>query len=752
MIFSRALPSVQRCNNCQSRILTTFTSLAGLSLRVSRQTLPISQQIQRVAVPRNFSTAQSQPSEVLQPKDRQEDDVRNSLHTSEEEWKVSSKTPTQESDNGIPWYLQMQPPPSIMSPLSDRQRLPELPEDPPTLLQPILEHLSIEVGLDDLTLLDIRKLDPPPALGANLIMLLGTARSEKHLHVSADRFCRWLRTTHKLSPYADGLLGRNELKLKMRRKARRAKLLGSVGSTDKGNADDGIRTGWVCVNIGSIEAGKADVEVVNYSEEIADGFVGFGGESDGVKMVVQMLTEEKREELDLETLWGGFLARQQRKEAREAEKQLQEAKELEVGHSFVDARYKNTDATLLSVCSLRSPAPITPNHNRAFHTTSRLPNAQNDAELNSEYYGLDERSLEPRLNLPELAADDFALNANDKSTSFDRLSHELVLAAHIRYLKSLPRENAIEVLGTGATDFDSTTFLISFYKELPLFLESRHWQYRLDIVRYALDLGHPGYSSADLFNLIRSIQASGEPVSRKVYQHALTVLAEPNISATRSSEGHLVVPMTSFLMCLDLISDMSLQPLNVYDESTISPLLRVLPRVEPTRTPDRLKLRADAVFQLMRLLDERYVYLSRTSSHYYIMNALADAGDWKAFWKYWHGIARRMQRKSFLLYALIFRTISRTNHQANCVAALRDWLPEMKLEQPPVALTGTLAGTVMDCLRVADPDVEYQIHRGINGNGQWIQLWRQCLQGITSPDEVSDEEKQDGILEHFDAN
>ena len=75
--------------------------------------------------------------------------------------------------------------------------------------------------------------------------------------VAADRLCRWLRTEHKLSPYADGLLGRNELKLKMRRKAKRARLMSAVGAkaTAETSIDDGIRTGWVCVNVGRVEGG-----------------------------------------------------------------------------------------------------------------------------------------------------------------------------------------------------------------------------------------------------------------------------------------------------------------------------------------------------------------------------------------------------------------------------------------------------------------------------------------------------------------
>ena len=157
-----------------------------------------------------------------------------------------------------------------------------------------------DLGFDDLTLLDLRSLDPPPALGAGLMMILATARSERHLHISTDRFCRWLRSTHKLTPFADGLLGRNELKLKMKRAARRAKLLGSVGASTK-DVDDGVRTGWICVNIGTIPGGDT-VRGEKSRLSTAD-FVGFGEETEGTKLVLQLLTEEKREELVLEGLW-----------------------------------------------------------------------------------------------------------------------------------------------------------------------------------------------------------------------------------------------------------------------------------------------------------------------------------------------------------------------------------------------------------------------------------------------------------------
>ncbi|MCJ1438062.1 hypothetical protein MMC27_007449 [Xylographa pallens] len=75
----------------------------------------------------------------------------------------------------------------------------------------------------------------------------------------------------------------------------------------------------------------------------------------------------------------------------------------------------------------------------------------------------------------------------------------------------------------------------------------------------------------------------------------------------------------------------------------------------------------------------------------------------------------------------------------------------MEIEQPLVPLTETLARTVMDCLRVADPGEEYQTRRGLNEKGQWVRLWWLCLQEAAFSDEISKEEKHDELLEDFNA-
>ena len=311
MIHPRVFLSQARCVSCSKSTLAAFLSCA-ISPAYPRAVPPCL--LKRWITPRRcFAGQSSLRSEATPPIDQAKavDDEEPQRRKGSSDQETSTETPN-EIASPVPWYLQVKVPQQVPSPLSDRQRLHDLPSDPPPLLQPMLEHISIELGLDDLSLLDLRQLDPPPALGANLLMIISTARSEKHLHVSADRFCRWLRTEHKLTPYADGLFGRGELKLKMRRKARRARIMSRVGSLDQGAADDGLRTGWVCVNIGTIEDGSPAID----STPTFEGYVGFGSQSDGTKLVVQMLTEEKREELDLERLWTQDLMGQEKRKKR----------------------------------------------------------------------------------------------------------------------------------------------------------------------------------------------------------------------------------------------------------------------------------------------------------------------------------------------------------------------------------------------------------------------------------------------------
>jgi hypothetical protein len=369
---------VLRCYACRTSILDALTSLAGVSIASKRLALP------RTHAPtstRQLHTTSRRLQSIEAEKANTPREPTYEDASTPPTAQDASQPPTDESSD-LPWYLTIDDPlpplptSATFSTLQTRQEIPPLPPNPPPLLSPLLEHLSIQTGLDDLVLLDLRSVHPPPALGANLLMIIGTARSVKHLNVSADRFCRWLRSTYKLRPYADGLLGRNELKLKLRRKARRLQLARTAGRADEASVDDGITTGWVCVNVGPVDdvtvgeeavvadPGKGTDRIGTDEEEYqnpdfgdddadadaaddhhategtdlpssdtpadpatqpsttsTDSYIGFGSRTASQRIVVQMFTAEKRAEMNLEELWDVRNTRRQVK-ADKAESRL----------------------------------------------------------------------------------------------------------------------------------------------------------------------------------------------------------------------------------------------------------------------------------------------------------------------------------------------------------------------------------------------------------------------------------------------
>ena len=95
------------------------------------------------------------------------------------------------------------------------------------------------------------------------------------------------------------------------------RLAQSVGNTlaVRREMDDGITTSWICVNVGlvpgavledcqeiGLEAVAKDVKINDQDRD--NGYVGFGSRTSDPRIVVQIFTEEKRAEMDLERLWN----------------------------------------------------------------------------------------------------------------------------------------------------------------------------------------------------------------------------------------------------------------------------------------------------------------------------------------------------------------------------------------------------------------------------------------------------------------
>lgn len=288
-----------------------------------------------------------------------------------------------------PWFLEVEPPrhpPSLHTPT-----LPKAPEESPELMGPMIKYIYEDMGLDDISLMDLRDLDPPAALGPNLIMLFATARSERHLHISSGRFVRWLRRNYKVDARADGLIGPGELKTKLRRLRKKAKLMGTNTMILPGG-DNGISTGWVCVNFGTSDT--LSDETVSFDE--TGRFSGFGAAPTGTTIVVQCMTEARRNELSLEVLWQGILKRNLEQTMKIKGQAIQSQTELETLVSSKIQLPNNSSALQWQKMQNASQ------QQRYFSTSARRLQSQGSTTVNAHSYPTEDNAVQPESLEPEL--------------------------------------------------------------------------------------------------------------------------------------------------------------------------------------------------------------------------------------------------------------------------------------------------------------------------------------------------------------
>ena len=727
MSWSKAATSSLRCNGCRFAVVRSFASLSGISLRFPHES------------PAALSTATHWGQRAFLGFSARYASWRAGNELAEEGELVEGENgppPPVQQEAPVPWYLEVERQPQKFNdshPLAERQRIPELPEDPPPILRELLEHISVDLGLDDLSLLDLRYLDPPPALGSKLLMVIGSARSEKHLHVSADRLCRWLRSSYKLKPHAAGLLGRNELKLKLRRKARRSKLMANVGASDTSSGmDDGIRTGWVCVTVGRVEAAKSDQS----NTEERESFIGFGRRTDGVNIVVQMFTEEKRADIDLEGLWGGVL----RRAAKEKEKIKEESK----GHQ--ESAVSASMNTLASIEGIENSLSHSGGSSGGqFPRVSNSQSAQHIRRLHT--VGIPPRPALVSLPLTAMRLpavlhlcrrSRYAINGSaeaQKVTENTAPKDQQALRLLLNELKHMPVQEAQTALGNGFYNINSTEFLRSFHKSIPrVFPDTYHFEALVELVSYAIEIGSPQYSHSHINEIILKTHAAALPVSEPMYYAAIKAyLASYNKLISQGvKKVDLLENCFNYLEEMETFGYNSITPeITLMFHQALSPNLPS----DVTKGPVEEEILRNASMQRLRLrkfMDIFELKPGNDSSYNELLHSYARLEDWSGFWDIWDGMARHMYPRSSDLYRTVFASVSKTGDKRQCTYALRHCVPNMPREQPSVELTAELAGHVLNCLLVAEPKVgDENVHGTVDM--EWAKLFHQCQLALGRP-------------------
>lgn len=631
------------CAACRASILRSFLSTPApfVTVRASTRSLhPLTKTWPRFASSSNTTVAK---------------DELPSNSAAEEQASPEASQTTDE----IPWYLQEEAPrhPTLVH---EPAPLPDVPEGSPALLEPLLKFASDELGLDDLHLMDLRSLDPPPALGANLLMLFSTARSERHLHVSAGGLVRWLRK-RGITADADGLLGPNELKIKLRRKARKAKLLGHSGAAPGG--DDGISTRWICVNLGTLGYSAEEKEV-----ESGDGrFSGFGTPRLGTTVVVQIFTDAKRKELDLETLWSRISKRS---------KNAQIVDDLEYPDLGPEDPFtsmttaSNKDLSSLSQRRLFSTSA----RQLASVDTSRGPFTD---QVTQTFSGGADIS---RVNEPA------AHGVDEESTVLNGLEP---------YLSGLPREQAVQELEALRTteNHSISDFMSSWRLAVEALPSVESWHHRLSLHVFAQRLGARGFTFPVLFDLVKEMQLSGIQATREQYITTLqAIYYNPSGDAALEEQSKLA---------LRLLGTLYARGEAVIAHDVIVGMLEALIR-SGVRDEETMKLRS-AIENLM--VEAQLPYMGEALL-LRLMHAYASEGNWDKFWDTWRIPPRFRAARSAEAYLYIYTLMARSRHQSRCIDTVRWCFQEMLNEEPPVRPEGEVLAALRECIRVADPHAE----------------------------------------------
>ncbi|KAJ5568140.1 ATPase synthesis protein 25 [Penicillium hetheringtonii] len=594
------------------------------------------------------------------------------------------------STSHVPWYLQEEPIVDEPRPVSG-DHIPQIPESSPEMLPTLLEYTYKDLGLDNLKLFDLRGLETPAALGSNVIMIIGTARSVKHLNVSADRLCRWLRSTYKLSPYADGLLGRNELKIKLRRKAKRARAAANAGRMVD-EKDDGITTGWICVNAGVVDKGAV-------TQELSDaGFEGFGQLDTGTNVVVQIFTEEKRAEVDLEGLWQGNFDRAERKRLRELQQDTAEA-------------VHKTGS---------KGAPSYPHvQKRNMHT----------------------RQCDARFSTQSIDADSMTSFA---ASSASAQESRVTTASLLEMLTRLPHESARSELGAGPDDYQSTLFLRLFHDSLPERISFQELAaLRLRLATIAISRQHPAYTKQALFTSFTEYLGNAYELKDELAFDIVSALLTPEQLADNGGQPVLYLPKADMELALQVLDRLSLRGVPILNMKVFNMLYRVAettaehpsegeqsrPKITPQSNSDKewTTVQRQLLDRLSKIVAGAEVAFDEAEARQLMANQFRSE-DYDGFWRLWRQFPLKGITRTSEDYAQLFQLHADLGDERRARECISTWVPMMDREASPVPLAGAIVTPLMHCLLVADSEIQTRAER--QTPGYFVDIWSRCQDAL----------------------
>ena len=314
-----------------------------------------------------------------------------------------------------------------------------------------------------------------------------------------------------------------------------------------------------------------------------EGYVGFNEEVGGAKVVIQMLTEGKREELDLEGLWRKIQQRQERKDELTANGQEeflpgQESSRSSLHHEAAGPKFSSSLSPIHS-----NGANISFNQVRHYHRGPVSAAEKTKPLGDSDYMGLYKSSLDAVMQGPEgsstvretgVAPSQFRnVQVESNQGRSSDASKTILLRALVDQLERLPLQEALKALGRDANDFKSTPFLSSFYRSYPLFPSADHWECRLTLVCHGIKIGHSGYSKVHLNALACEMQSSLVDIPAKVFSIIYKAFLVPNPARADRHQRRPSIGPNNLVHAVDALEAMSFRGHRILTDEICSDLL-----------------------------------------------------------------------------------------------------------------------------------------------------------------------------------
>lgn len=580
------------------------------------------------------------------------DSDRSQATTSEASPEQQSQPPQEESTpSEVPWYMRH----SDAQNVSESKHITEIPtlENSPASLEPILKHMAIEIGLDNLQLVDLRELDPPSSFGP-AILVLASGKSDKHLTRASLELSKWIKNTFGVLVGREGLTTSNFLRVHQRRLRKRA----NKASSFQMRQTDAIEpNSWVIL----------DSKVDN--------------------LYIHLFTPQRREQL------GQFWVHEQESELEQAATRQpvkSSSSELKGGRYTIPGLRR--DFHTLGAAQARRPTGVTRERPQKYPSTNK--------KIGNLVY---QRTLAATAKYEALAS---------YSRKYECVP-SLVLKAHINYLsRKLPKRT--DKLTPTIPLLRKSDVVQSFMNSFPSVPNREHWKLRQIFLVLAHRLNAYQFPIECLIEHAIQQQAAGFPLDEQDVQMLISTIAYSFQSVATPdkfkaiSDHHdrwALVCSEKFKYVLQLMS-VTCRP-SGQKISASDPLLALLYRIciRPTKlymTHHQLKKRIVPRHRLRRgILDPRFdkvfnlfkdIYSDTEASKSILamcLTSLANDLQWEKFWMVWNNVMLTKDVDSNVLCYMVSLVVKAADGAA-ITHLIEYYLPSLLVDRRDLITPGLL--------------------------------------------------------------